>query len=218
MKHPSPARIGLARDDSASGTDIPPLSPELREKLALYAGLLARWNQTIRLVSTQDIATIWTRHIEDSLQLAPYLPKGLPGAIDLGSGGGLPGIVLALASGVPFDLVESDGRKAAFLREAAQATGAPVTVHAQRIEAVSLPPRPLVTARALAPLPKLLALAAPLLAPGGLCLFPKGQSHDAEIDEARQSWTMTIDIIPSRTAPEARLLVIRDLAAKGAQA
>lgn len=184
----------------------------LRDKLAVYAELLAQWNRTIRLVSAHDVPAIWTRHILDSLQLLPFLPAGLTGAIDLGSGGGLPGLVLALASGVPFDLVEADARKAAFLREAAHATGAPVTVHAQRIEAVTLPPRGFVTARALAPLPKLLSLAAPLVAPGGLCLFPKGQSFDAEVDEARQFWTMTIETAPSLTSPEARLLLIRDLA------
>jgi 16S rRNA (guanine527-N7)-methyltransferase len=190
------------------------LPAALRDKLALYAGLLARWNRTIRLVSAHDVPAIWTRHVIDSLQLLPFLPVGLTGAIDLGSGGGLPGLVLALASGVHFDLVEADARKAAFLKEAAQATGASVTVHAQRIEAVALPPSRFVTARALAPLPKLLSLAAPLLAPGGLCLFPKGQSFDAEIDEACHSWSMTIETIPSRTSPEARLLLIRDLRPK----
>lgn len=207
MKQSEALPIGPPADREPSRA----LTPDQRERLRLYAALLARWNQTIRLVSQQDVAAIWTRHIEDSLQLLPFLPPGLSGAIDLGSGGGLPGLVLALASGVPFDLVESDGRKAAFLREAAQVTGAPVTVHAQRIETLALPPRPLVTARALAPLPRLLALAAPLLAPGGTCLFPKGQTHDAEIDEARRSWRMTLDIVPSLTAPEARLLVIRNL-------
>lgn len=204
-----PILEGIEGDDLA--VELPPL---LREKLTRYAELLARWNRTIRLVSAQDVPAIWTRHILDSLQILPFLPAGLTGAIDLGSGGGLPGLVLALASGVPFHLVEADARKAAFLKEAAHATGAPVTVHAQRIEQVSLTPSPFVTARALAPLPKLLSLAAPLLAPGGLCLFPKGQSFDAEIAEARQSWTMTIETVASKTSPEARLLLIRDLAPK----
>jgi 16S rRNA (guanine527-N7)-methyltransferase len=201
----------ILESDTAEGL-YAALSPGLREKLLVYAELIARWNRTIRLVSAHDVPAIWTRHVMDSLQLLPLMPAGLPGAIDLGSGGGLPGLVLALASGVHFDLVESDARKAAFLREAAQATGAPVTVHAQRIEAVSLTPSGFLTARALAPLPKLLSLAAPLLAPGGLCLFPKGQSFDAEVDDARQFWTMTIETIQSRTSPEARLLLIRDLA------
>lgn len=201
--------------EGAAGGDMPAaLPPLLREKLTAYADLLARWNRTIRLVSAHDVPAIWTRHVLDSLQLLPFLPAGLTGAIDLGSGAGLPGLVLALASGVHFDLIEADARKAAFLKEAAHATGAPVTVHAQRIEAVSLPRSGFVTARALAPLPKLLSLAAPLLAPDGLCLFPKGQSFDAELDEARQFWTMTIEAVPSQTSPEARLLLIRNVTPK----
>ncbi|GAB0117562.1 ribosomal RNA small subunit methyltransferase G [Acidisoma sp. 7E03] len=187
------------------------MPPEIEERLRLYAALLSRWNQTIRLVSTQDAASLWTRHIADSLQLLPFLTEDVTAAVDLGSGGGLPGLVLAIASGIPFDLVEADGRKAAFLREAAQATAAPVTVHASRIETVRLPSRPFVTARALAPLSRLLAFAAPLLEPGGTCVFPKGESYEAELAEARQSWAMSLDIVPSQTAPEARLLVIRNL-------
>nr|WP_325357435.1 16S rRNA (guanine(527)-N(7))-methyltransferase RsmG [Acidisoma sp.] len=206
--------MAASLESHAGQSPSPALPPQLRDKLAVYAELLTRWNRTIRLVSTQDVPAIWTRHVMDSLQLLPFLPPGLAGAIDLGSGGGLPGLVLALASDVHFDLIEADARKAAFLKEAAQATGAPVTIHAQRIEAVSLPPSGFVTARALAPLPKLLSLAAPLLAPGGLCLFPKGQSFDAEIDDARHSWTMTIETMPSRTSPEGRLLLIRDLRQK----
>ena len=97
-------------------------------------------------------------------------------AIDLGSGAGFPGLILALATSSQFDLIEADQRKAAFLREAARVTGAPVRIHATRIESAGLAPAPLITARAVAPLSKLLALAAPLLAPGGHCLFLKGAS------------------------------------------
>ncbi len=132
-------------------------------------------------------------------------------AIDLGSGAGFPGLVLAIATGVPFDLVEADQRKAAFLREAARQTGAPVRVHAVRIEAAAIAPAPLVTARALAPLPKLLALAAPLLAPGGTCLFLKGANVQAELTEAAAQWHMRVETIPSRTEPGACILRITDL-------
>jgi 16S rRNA (guanine527-N7)-methyltransferase len=191
------------------------ITGELRERLTLYADLLSKWNPTIRLISPQDLAALWPRHIEDSLQLVPFLPDDLDGAIDLGSGGGLPGLVLALASGVHFDLVESDGRKAAFLREAALATAAPVTVHAERIETVSIPPQRLVTARALAPLAKLLDLAYPLLAPGGQCLFPKGERAEAELQEAAQRWSMRVQSIPSRTSPDARLLLVHDIYPRG---
>jgi 16S rRNA (guanine527-N7)-methyltransferase len=187
------------------------LAPDIRHRLDLYAGLLVKWNPTIRLISAQDVPTIRERHIEDSLQLLPLIPQDIDGAIDLGSGGGLPGLVLALSSGIHFDLVESDLRKAAFLREAAAAIDAPVTVHAQRIESVTIAPKRLITARALAPLPKLLALAHPLLAAGGICLFPKGEQAEAELQDAARDWSMRVDSIPSRTASQARLLIIHDL-------
>lgn len=198
------------RDDVTTAPALA-LAPEVKRRLELYAALISKWNPTIRLISTHDVADIWQRHIDDALQLVPLIPKTLSGAIDLGSGGGLPGIVLAIATGIHFDLVESDGRKAAFLREAATATSAPVTVHAERIEAVTIAPRALVTARALAPLPRLLALAYPRLSPGGSCLFPKGERAEAELQEAEASWSMQVESIPSRTAPGARLLLIHDL-------
>ncbi len=139
------------RDRSARALCAAPRSRRAGAPGAIVA-LLVKWNPTIRLVSPPDLAAIWPRHIADSLQLLPLIPAGLDGAIDLGSGGGLPGLVLAIATGIHFDLVESDSRKAAFLSEAAIATRAPVTVHASRIEEVRLPRGGLVTARALAPL------------------------------------------------------------------
>ncbi len=168
------------------------LPPDTEERLRLYADLLASWTRRINLVSTSDRAVIWTRHVADSLRLLPLLPPGAARAIDLGSGGGLPGLVLAIAAGIPFDLVESDQRKAAFLREAARVTAAPVRVHAARIESCGLLPAPLVTARALAPLPALLALAVPLLAPGGTLLFPKGARAAAELAAARTEWSFEL--------------------------
>lgn len=189
----------------------PPLSADVQRRLDLYAALIVKWNPTIQLISARDTAAIRQRHIEDSLQLLPLIPEGIDGAIDLGSGGGLPGIVLALASGIHFDLVESDIRKAAFLREAATVTGAPVTVHATRIEHLDIQPRRLITARALAALPKLLPLAYPLLAPGGACLFPKGETVETELSDAERDWTFQYHSAPSQTAPKARLLFIHDL-------
>ncbi len=154
-----------------------------------------------------------TREVErpNSL-LPPTAPTSRPSrAIDLGSGAGFPGLIVAIASGIPFDLIEADQRKAAFLREAVRLTGAPANVHAVRIEAATIPPAPLITARALAPLPKLLSLAAPLLAPNGTCLFLKGANAEAELTDAAAQWHMRADRIPSRTAPGARILRITDL-------
>ena len=185
--------------------------PENRAALRQFAELLLRWNASVNLIGRSDAHHLWTRHIADSLQLGctGTLP---PRAIDLGSGAGFPGLVLAIAFGTKFDLVEQDQRKAAFLREAARVTGAPVTVHATDILHATLEPAPLVTARALAPVAKLLGYAAPLLMPDGECLFLKGRTVDAELAEAEQHWRMKVDRIASKTDPNGVILRIRGLA------
>ena len=142
---------------------------------------------------------LWERHIDDSLQLVPLMPAGVARGIDLGTGGGFPGLMLAIATGVPFDLIESDRRKASFLRTAVLETGAPATVHCCRIEDAAVPPASLVTARALAPLPRLLPLAARLLAEDGVCLLLKGARAEEELAAAEKDWTMTVERVPSRT-------------------
>ncbi len=155
---------------------------------------------------------LWERHIDDSLQLLPFVSPTLERGIDLGSGGGFPGLILALASGVHFDLIEADHRKSAFLREAARVTGAPVDVHTIRVEAAALKPTRMVTARALAPLSDLLDMASPLLSDGGECLFPKGENAAAELTHAGTKWQMQVDRIPSQTSPNACILRISNLA------
>ena len=183
-----------------------------REAFAPYLALLERWNRTINLIGRGDIAHAADRHLADALQLVSLIPAGTTRGIDLGSGAGFPGLVLAAATGIPFDLIEADQRKAAFLREAARVLGAPAQVHAVRIEAAALPLAPLVTARALAPLPRLLELAAPLLAPGGVALFPKGAGAAAELTAAREGWHMHVEQTPSRTAAGAVILRITEIA------
>ena len=168
------------------------VSRETHDRLGNLAGLVSKWTATINLVATGERDAIWSRHILDSLRLVPLIPPGLTRAIDLGSGAGFPGLVLAIATGVHFDLIEADQRKAAFLREAQRLTNAPVTVHCVRIEAADCPPASLVTARALAPLITLLSYAHGMLAPGGLALFPKGHKAEVEIAEARRHWTMNL--------------------------
>ena len=197
MKHGSAAIEGVSR--------------ETQERLITYVDLLLRWQRTINLISPRDTGQVWSRHIADCLQLAPLIPPDTDRAIDLGSGAGLPGLVLAIATGLPFDLVEADQRKAAFLREAARQTGTAATVHATRIEAASIAPARLVTARALAPLATLLRWAAPLVAPGGFCLFPKGRGVEDELTAAAAQWQMHIDRTPSRTDPSATLLRISEI-------
>ncbi len=175
------------------------VSRETSERLDIYAALLLRWNAKINLISRADEPFLRERHIGDSLQLVGLIPTDVERGIDLGSGAGFPGLVLSIATNVHFDLVEADQRKAAFLREAIRATGAKARVHAQRIEAVDLRPAPLITARALASLPALLALAAPLLAADGMCLFPKGESAEGEVLQAEGAWTLRVERHISRT-------------------
>ena len=187
-------------------------SREADVDFAPFVALLRRWNRTLNLISPADEARIEARHLADSLQLAPLIPSTVDRAIDLGSGAGFPGLVLAAATRVRFDLIESDQRKAVFLREAARTLGVPVQVHAQRIETVHIPPAPLVTARALAPLPRLLALAAPLLAPDGVALFLKGGAVESELTAANREWHMRVERIPSRTSATGVILRITELA------
>ena len=187
------------------------LTPEATERLSTFAALLRQWNRRINLVAPADIDDLWRRHILDSAQLAELIPPAPDSFADLGSGAGFPGLVLAIVSGRPVHLVESDQRKAAFLREAARLTGAAATIHAVRAEAVALPPQALVTARALAPLPTLLAWAAPLLAADGICLFPKGRGVEAELTAAAAGWHMRVERLSSRLEPGATILRISDI-------
>ncbi|WP_298284608.1 16S rRNA (guanine(527)-N(7))-methyltransferase RsmG [Acidocella sp.] len=166
-------------------------------KLRLFADLVAKWSPRINLISKSDLPHLWERHIQDSLRLLPFLPPDLERAIDLGSGAGFPGLVLCIQTNIPFDLVESDARKAAFLLEAARQTGAPAKIHNCRIEAAKLAPARLVTARALAPLDKLLGLAAPLLTQDGFCLFPKGRTAADELTAAARLWHMNHERLAS---------------------
>jgi 16S rRNA (guanine527-N7)-methyltransferase len=182
-----------------------------RETLVPFRDLLLRWNKTVNLIAPRDEAVLWERHILDSLQLIPYIHPATSRAIDLGSGAGFPGLILALATGVPFDLIEADQRKAAFLREAIRITHAPARVHPCRIEAANVPSAPLITARALAPLSRLLTLSAPLLTSDGACLFLKGENAEVELTDAATQWHMHVERIPSRTAPNAFILRISHL-------
>jgi 16S rRNA (guanine527-N7)-methyltransferase len=203
VKQPSPADLNVSR--------------ETMERLTIYASLVERWNPAINLFSRNDVQHIWARHITDALQLLPYIPPTPSHAIDLGSGGGIPGLVLAIASNIPFHLIEGDMRKCAFLREAARETNAPATIHNMRIEAAAAPAAPLVTARALAPLPRLLSLAAPFLTAEGVFLAPKGKTALVELTEAQKEWHMRVECFPSATHPAAFILKMSEVRRVGSQ-
>jgi len=187
------------------------LDDETVARLARYLDLLAQWQERINLVGRSTLDDPWRRHILDSAQLRDLIPAGAPEITDLGSGAGFPGLVLAILGAGRVTLVDSDQRKCAFLREAARLTGAAVSVRAVRIE--SLPPRSadVVTARALKPLPELLALAAPLLRPHGRCLLLKGAGAAAELTAAGQAWTMHTEMRPSLSDPAGVVLHLTDI-------
>jgi 16S rRNA (guanine527-N7)-methyltransferase len=174
--------------------ELVPVSRETLDRLAAYADLLTRWSARINLVGRDTLADLWRRHILDSAQLHPFVPSSAQNLIDLGSGAGFPGLVMAVL-GVPgVELVEADTRKAAFLREAARITEAEVTIRPCRIQAVPPHPADVVTARACAPLDRLLDLAEPFLMPGTICLFPKGERFAEELTLARKGWTMSVSV------------------------
>ena len=188
------------------------VSRETAGRLVIFAEELQRWQRALNLVSPASLPMLWTRHIDDSLQLAELEPEA-PTWLDFGSGGGLPGLIVAAANpDRHVDLVESDVRKAAFLRSTARKMAVDVAVHQVRMESLdhskSVPD--VVSARAVAPLSRLLAYAQPFLARGAKGLFPKGRNAESELTEARECWIFETDIVRSRTDPEGRILRIRD--------
>lgn len=203
--------------DRARAFALTPVSRETEMRLDCFVGLLLDWQRHTNLIASSTEAVLWTRHIADSLQLLDLAPDAKIW-VDLGSGAGFPGLVIACAlagtAGAKVHLVESIGKKATFLREAVRATGAPAVVHGERIaDFTKHPPHhvDVVTARALAPLPKLLAEAYPLLKTGAVGLFPKGQDVAAELTDAAKCWNIQSSLVASRTDPKAKIIVVRQL-------
>lgn len=199
------------------------VSRETREKLETYVDLLKRWQKTINLVAPATLDHTWHRHMADSAQLLALAPGDALAWVDLGSGGGFPGLVLGIMlgerPGARMTLVESDSRKAAFLREVARTVSAPVDIVCGRIENAatqfSLASVDVVTARALAPLPRLLGLCRPLFGPTTIALLLKGRDAEVELAEAHAEWSSTwpfaAELVPSRTDKEGRIVVVRAL-------
>jgi 16S rRNA (guanine527-N7)-methyltransferase len=196
---------------------LTPVSRETIDRLDRFVELLLAWQQRINLIAPSTVPQLWTRHIADSLQLLVLAPQARTW-VDLGSGAGFPGLVIACAladaAAARVHLVESNGKKAAFLREAARTLGVPADIHAVRIEDFverSAPAVDVVTARALAPLPKLLAAAYPLLKTAPLGLFPKGQDVGLELTAAARCWSIEAALVPSRTDPRGRIVCVKGL-------
>ena len=193
------------------------VSRETWKRLERFVALLLEWQQTRNLIAASTIPNIWTRHVADSLQLLDLAP-GAKIWVDLGSGGGFPGLVLACAladrEGGRMHLVESTAKKCAFLQAVTDDLALPADVHCQRAEEF-IPAFPhkadVVTARAVAPLPRLLGMAFPLLKRGGVGLFLKGQDVGSELTEASKYWKIKHKLVPSRTDERARIVVIEGL-------
>jgi 16S rRNA (guanine527-N7)-methyltransferase len=200
--------------DRSNALKLTPVSRETGEQLDRFVELFLRWQSAVQLVAKSTLPQLWTRHVADSLQLLD-LAAGAKVWADLGSGGGFPGVVLAIAlkekPGAQIHLIESDQRKAAFLREAVRALELPAMIHVKRIEEVdpaALPGLEAVTARALAPMPALLQLAAPFLETGAKGLFMKGANVENELTEATKSWKIQSTIVPSKTDAAGRIVIV----------
>jgi 16S rRNA (guanine527-N7)-methyltransferase len=209
-------------EDRARALAMFDVSRETTERLDRFIDLLLTWQRHTNLIGASTIPSLWTRHVADSLQLLALAPNAqkstAPVWVDLGTGGGFPGLVIACAlaetPGARIHLIESSSKKARFLRDAVRETAAPAIVHEGRIETVApklASTADVVTARALAPLSELLALVAPFIEKGAQALLMKGQDVDIELTTATKYWNVVADIVPSKTSPSGRILMVRRL-------
>lgn len=192
------------------------VSRETSERLEIFAKLLTSWNKKINLVAPATIGDLWERHILDSVGVFNACEPIPNHVADLGSGAGLPGLLMAVmdqenGGSNQFTLIESDARKGVFCRTAAREMGVKVTVITQRIEAAPPQNAGLVTARALAPLPKLLDYVARHLGENGVAVLPKGAQYKKEVEDARQTWNFTVETRPSLSDSNSAILRIGDL-------
>ena len=192
-----------------------PVSRETEQRLALFVDLLDRWRGKTNLIANSTFPSVWTRHIADSAQLLALAPDAKRW-LDMGSGAGFPGLVIAIqladVAGAVVHCIESDQRKCAFLREAARATGAAAQIHPVRVDAIapeSLGPVDAVTARAFAPLPLALELARPWMERGAIAVFPRGESARDQIAALPEARAYAIETMPSVVNPKAAILRIR---------
>jgi 16S rRNA (guanine527-N7)-methyltransferase len=204
-------------DDFAAAADV---SRETLARLKAYIGLLEDWNARHNLVSRASLAAVWQRHLWDSAQLARYIPAEARTLADLGSGAGFPGVVLAelFRGRLKVTLYDSVAKKCHFLEAVRDRLGLDVTVCNQRMESIAVAPVDVVTARACAPLEKLLGYAQNFARPGTICLFLKGQNLGAELTQARNSWKIEALEHPSQSDPSGRILEVREFSHVRAEA
>jgi len=201
--------VPFGPEDFAVQTGV---SRETLARLKAYADALTDWNARHNLVSKNSLTDLWRRHFWDSAQLAPLIPAGAKNLADLGSGAGFPGLALAaMRPDLAVTLFEATAKKCAFLQAAAERMGLSVAIENARME--DLPPRAfdVVTARAVAPLPKLLEYAHSFMGPNSVCLFLKGQNVGSELTEGHKCWNMKLSQVPSQTDPSGAIVTVREL-------
>ena len=195
------------------------VSRETIDRLDAYQSLIQKWNPSINLIAKSTLSDLYPRHIVDSAQLFSFINDDTSSIVDIGSGGGLPGIVLAILENenenpAQVTLIESDARKAAFLRTVCIALGLETQIINDRIEEVAPLNADIVTARALAPLEKLLGYVSKHLAADGKAIIPKGKTHQFEELQARKIWRFDLEVHQSTTDPESVVFEIKNLAAR----
>ncbi len=192
------------------------ITAEVIERVQIYLDLLLEWRERMNLVGRSTLLDPWRRHILDSVQIFPLLPPGTKMVFDIGSGAGFPGLVLALMADATMSpyvkLIESDARKCSFLRQVISATGARASVINVRAENMTRQPAEVVTARAVAPLPKLLEFATPLLGDRTVCLFLKGAKVEDELTQATRTWHMHVTRVASLSEPTGSVLKLQGIA------
>ncbi len=218
MANGDPATATLAdqlAENRRAALRLVPVSRETGERLAAYVDLLGRWRNKTNLISELTFPSVWTRHVADSAQLLALVPQARRW-VDMGSGAGFPGLVIAIqlaaAPGAVVHCIESDRRKCAFLREAVRLTGAAAEIHATRVEAIdvdTLGPVDAVTARAFAPLPLTLKLAKPWLERGAVGVFPRGESARDQVAALPEAASYAIEAVPSLIDAKSAILRVR---------
>lgn len=201
---------GFGPDDLAAFVDV---SRETLSKIEIVIGLLDEWRQRMNLIGPSEMRHVWRRHVLDSLQLLPHIP-GDQVTVDLGAGSGFPGLILAAGlHGMPGQIVmiETVGKKCAFLREAVKAADLNATVRQARVENVDDIPAACVTARAFAPLPKTLDYSEKWFANGAFALLPKGRRWEEELTEAAESWKFASEVIPSISGGDGAILKLSEV-------
>ena len=217
MSWPATDEDGFGPEDVVRLTGV---SRETFQKISAYLELLDRWRERINLIGPGEGRHLWRRHVLDSLQLLQYISAEDKSVADLGSGAGFPGLILACAmadkAGAAVTLVEKSPRKSEFLRAVGKEVGLPVAVLTIRLEDAPGVLFDVVTARALAPLPKLLGFADAWLKPSGKALLMKGRDTEAELAEAREAWTFDLSTLDSQSSPEGRVLRVSSLRSRRA--